>query len=715
MHSPPPRDDASIELSVIVPCLNEEGNIPELSSRVLRMFDVGELSGELVLVDDGSTDGTRAAIERLEAAHPGRVRGVIHSHNQGIAAGWRGGCEASRGDLCAIIDADLQYQPEDLLRMRRALYERSVDIVQGWRSAVGRDKGPRWYYSRGFNWLLNRTFSMDLSDNKSGFLVCAREVLADLLSFEGEYRYWQSFIMVAAKAKGYSYHEVETLFMSRLAGTSFLEQQAIRVSILCFVDLGKAAWEYRLARRPPDVAQRFLDGEDDPDGGTRWETFLSGLGPAPAVGSHRRDTARYLAAMERTGSIDVGTLGELQDEKLRRLVRHAYRDVPFYRHAMRGRGLRPEDVKTRADLPRLPTLDRSTMREHLYFDILSEHHDKRHVFERRACGWQGEPLGVFVDRVQLERRLAAGMRGRGWAGYTFGATWVRLWDEPTTPLRSKTDRLLGNLHHHPIEVIDEEVVTDLVRNLSRLRPAVVEGSTEVLLALSRFMLRHGPCLTGCVSAVLVTGHTLTAEGRQSIGRAFGGEVFEAYGTAEIGEVAHECKHHGGLHVAEERVIVELLDPSGDPVAPGERGEIVVTDLDNSCLPMIRFRTGDHARAVTTPCECGVTLSRITDVEGRHATAIGHAGRWLVGGFMAHWFAERGHAVKRYRVSHRPVGKSEPAALTVDIVKAGRFNDELVHVLSDAIRERLGDDLTVEVRLFQDDACWDEAPSIRPSA
>lgn len=708
-----------IELTVIVPCFNEEGNIPELSARVLKVFEVGELVGELVLVDDGSSDGTRDAIAEQEARHPDMVRGVIHGTNRGIAEAWKSGAEAARGRLCAIIDADLQYQPEDLLRMRRALYERSVDIVQGWRSAVGREKGPRWYYSRGFNWLLNATFSMDLSDNKSGFLICAREVLLDLLEYRGSYRYWQAFIMVAAKAKGYSYHEIETLFMSRMAGTSFLEHQAIKVSLLCFVDLTKAAWEYRLARRPPDVAQRFVEtsagGAESTGGPPTGELVKAYVASASSLppGGRSGDVGHYLSAMQRTAEADADALKALQDEKLRRLIRHAYRDVPYYRHRMRQRKLRPEDVRGLDDLSKLPRLERASLREHLYFDILSEHHDKRQIFEQRASGWQGEPLGVFVDRVQLERRAAAALRARGWAGHRFGRPRLLLWNEALGRARDKADAWLADVHRHPIDVVDAAAVNDLVARASRLRPAVIEGPSETLVALARFMLRHGPCITGCVDALLVSGHSLSDDGRGAIRRAFGGEVYDAYGTAELGEIAHECRAHDGLHLASERVIVELLDPQGDPVRVGQRGEIVVTDLDNKCLPLIRYRTGDYARALDGACGCGLALPRIAQIEGRHPVAIGHHGRWLVGGFFGRWFADRGHAVARYRVSQAPSQSAEPGALVIDIVKAGRFHEELVTELRDAIGARLGDDVAIEVRLFDDDASWDEAPSVRP--
>src|SRR5436305_2006176 len=100
-----PAGREPIELSVIVPCLNEELNIPELTERILRTFEVGGFLGEVVLVDDGSTDGTPRVIRAMMAAHadpeggsrPGRVIGVFHPRNLGIAEGWKSGVRAASG------------------------------------------------------------------------------------------------------------------------------------------------------------------------------------------------------------------------------------------------------------------------------------------------------------------------------------------------------------------------------------------------------------------------------------------------------------------------------------------------------------------------------------------------------------------------------------------------------------------------------------------
>jgi phenylacetate-CoA ligase len=237
------------DLSVVVPCLNEELNIPELVERLLQTFDAGQLRGELILVDDGSVDGTARVIREAMRSHPTQVAGVFHHLNQGLAAAWRDGVAVTRAPTVAVMDADLQYQPEDVLRLYRTLMGHGTDIVQGWRSPISRPRDARYYFSRVFSALLNGAFGMKLRDNKSGFVCCAKQVFQDLLAYEGRYAYWECFIMVAAHAKGYSYREIEIRFEPRKQGTSSLAGAALRASSRSLLELLKALWEYRIKPR----------------------------------------------------------------------------------------------------------------------------------------------------------------------------------------------------------------------------------------------------------------------------------------------------------------------------------------------------------------------------------------------------------------------------------------------------------------------------------
>jgi phenylacetate-CoA ligase len=235
------------ELSLIVPCYNEEGNLRELVGRLTAVFDLFRMRAEIVLVDDRSRDGTKALIQQLTTAHP-FVTGVYHEANRGIVGGWRSGLLAARAPVVAIMDADLQYAPEDLPRLYQIWKREGVDIVQGWRIAHNFKATYRYVLSLFYSFFLNRLFGTDLYDIKSGFLCTRREVLDDILKTRYPYRFLQHFIVVNAVSKGYSLRQEPVLFWNRHAGTSFITSP-LRFGLHSLVDLPNAFREFRLEKR----------------------------------------------------------------------------------------------------------------------------------------------------------------------------------------------------------------------------------------------------------------------------------------------------------------------------------------------------------------------------------------------------------------------------------------------------------------------------------
>ena len=210
--------------------------------RLNRTFQRKGIAGEIVLVNDGSRDDTGAVIDELARQYP-NVVAIHHPVNRGIEAGWRSGLQAARGIYVCFIDADLQHLPEDVYRLLREIQLSHVDLVQGYRSSVGRLKDSRYILSKGLNFILNTLFGMNLRDNKCGFVISRKEVLEDILPHRYRYRYFQTFITVSATAKGYTIRSIETLFESRLLGESFLSQ----------VPRARGAV---VLRRPPEGARR---------------------------------------------------------------------------------------------------------------------------------------------------------------------------------------------------------------------------------------------------------------------------------------------------------------------------------------------------------------------------------------------------------------------------------------------------------------------------
>lgn len=238
-----------MRLSILAPCLNEEANVDELVRRVVAVMNTLPFEAELVLVDDGSTDGTWAAMLRLRE---GEARLVLrqHARNLGMVSAWRTAVQAARGELVCVIDADLQYRPEDIPRLLAAREAAGVEFAQGARRYAWPVRGSRYWLSRGLNAVLNVTFGMALPDNKSGYLVCGRAAFAEALAYRGDYHAWQNLVMVAAWARGHRSVSVETVFDPRRRGASFLADVPWRHGALSLLDLARALREYGRVRRP---------------------------------------------------------------------------------------------------------------------------------------------------------------------------------------------------------------------------------------------------------------------------------------------------------------------------------------------------------------------------------------------------------------------------------------------------------------------------------
>jgi phenylacetate-CoA ligase len=697
----------SKDLSIIVPCFNEELNVPELTQRVLLTLDTGKLVGELILVDDGSQDGTARVIREQMAQHPDRVVGVFHRSNKGIAGAWRSGVQAARGAAVAVLDADLQYRPEDVLRLHRKLVETSVDVVQGWRSTVGRERGARYWISRGFNTLLNGAFGMALRDNKSGFVCCAREVMLDLLSYRGKYAYWQSFILVAAKAKGYSYVEVETLFENRKQGQSFLAGKALGASATSLVDTSKALWEYRVRAEPHDIARHVLRSNnidiDDPPSRRadplRWRAYM-----ATFERSHwliTKNVERYYETLNATQWLSASQMRELQDEKLRRLLRHAYRSVPYYRARMQERSLRPEDIRGQDDLHKLPFLSKADVRKHLHFDIMQEGVKHADILKISTSGSTGEPFVCYADRAQLEFRWAATLRSQEWTGYRFGDPTVRLWHQTIGMSQSQAfkehlDAFFANRHFIPVFEMTSDGLEKIVREICEKEPVLVDGYAEAFNFIAGYLETRGG-LSFRPKALMSSAQSLPPPSRALIEKAFGCRVFDKYGSREFSGIAYETDAHNGHAVVAEGYIVEIL-VDGRPAQPGEVGEVVITDLNNFCMPFIRYRIGDLAQAIdnSLPSVCGRGLPRIGEIQGRVQSIIqGTDGHFVPGTFFAHALKEFDYAIARFQVVQEEVG-----AIKFRVVKAARYSDETLDEIKALIRRYLGEGLRIDV-VFED--------------
>jgi len=701
------------ELSVIAPCYNEEGNLRELMNRLRTAFETKNIVGEVVLVDDGSKDGTGALVDQLAQEYP-NVVAVHHDPNRGIVAGWRSGLEASHGDLACLIDADLQNLPEDVCRLYRELRVSGADVVQGFRSSVGRLRDSRYLISKTLNAILNTCFGMRLRDNKSGFIICRRDVLSDILRHRSNYYYFQSLIMIAAKSRGYTIREIETLFESRLVGKSFIPRAPVLVICKVLIDILKAIYEYRISDQRTTILDEYLENLPplDPARETMsgWRRALFGL-YIWTMPLHAwlisRNVRNYYEQLKRSQWLTPEQTRDIQERKLRDLIHQAYHHVGYYRDLFDRLGLTPADIRTIDDLRRLPLLDKKTVRKHLYFDLLSDNHDKKKMLRITTSGSTGEPFVLYAEKYQLEMRWAATLRSMEWTGYRFGDRQARLWHQTIgmswgQVIRERVDALFNRRLFIPAYEMSDRNLPDSMAKLRKFNPVLIDGYAESFNFLAHYIKHHG--LQGVnPRGIISSAQALPEQSREVIENAFGCRVFDKYGSREFSGIAYESDGHDGHLVVAENYIVEILK-EGRPALPGELGEVIITDLNNRCTPFIRYRIGDLAVAMDsgTPSPCGRGLPRIGRIEGRaQAVIIGANGNYVPGTFFMHYFKDYDYVVRQFQIIQERLGH-----LTLKIVKADRFNDQLFGEILDGLRRYVGTEMEIEVEFV------DSIPMVR---
>ena len=186
-----------LDISVVVPLYNEEESLPELLAWIDRVAAAHAFTYEAILVDDGSSDGSWAVVERLAAQYP-TLRGIRFSRNYGKSAALYCGFAAARGEVVITMDADLQDSPEEIPALRRMILEEGYDLVSGWKKKRHDPIGKRWP-SKFFNWTARAATGIRLHDFNCGLKAYRRKVVKSIEVYGEMHR----FIPVLARQAGF--------------------------------------------------------------------------------------------------------------------------------------------------------------------------------------------------------------------------------------------------------------------------------------------------------------------------------------------------------------------------------------------------------------------------------------------------------------------------------------------------------------------------------
>ena len=313
------------------------------------------------------------------------------------------------------------------------------------------------------------------------------------------------------------------------------------------------------------------------------------------------------------------TLEQLQLKRLQDTLQRVAHRVPFYQQRFSERGITPAQIKSLADLRRLPFTTGDDLRAVYPDGMLAVARDES-VRLHTSSGTTGKPKAIFFSRRDVDNAAELIARSLVMTGITKQDVFQNM--------MSYGLFTGGLVMHYGAEKVGCLVIPAgpgsserQVMLMQDFRTTAVHILPSYALYLASFLEQRGldPRRDLALRKAFVGAEPHTEETRRRIEQAFGCDVYNSYGLTEMNGpgVAFECEHKAGLHLWEDNYILEIINPAtGESLPEGQTGELVLTTLNREAMPILRYRTRDITSVIPEPCNCGRTHRRLARFTGR---------------------------------------------------------------------------------------------------
>jgi phenylacetate-CoA ligase len=392
-------------------------------------------------------------------------------------------------------------------------------------------------------------------------------------------------------------------------------------------------------------------------------------------------------------------------EKLRAVLSHAHAHVPYYRDLLRRAAVDPGEIRSIADLSRIPVSRKADLRPDPAGRVLAENLPARRRTSGSTAGSTGMPFRFFTDRATAEVWLGSYMLFREWANAPFGGT--MLWIPgpahasavATSIARMRAVATSLALGERTIHLSDFE--PDVAELFDRVRRSVGDGGYAIwgfpsyIARIAKELLESGAELPAPPRVVFTYAETLSLLNRRAIEQAFRCRTANHYSAWEVLHMAQTCPDNPDLlHVNSERAILRVVREDGSAAPPGEVGRVVVTDLANYVMPFINYEIGDWAIA-GEGCPCGRGFPTLVSLEGRLGEVLRTpTGRTVLPIALCRFLNIRARA-HPYIWEYQAV-QTVPERVVFRVVPTARLTPDRVNWLQAELEEFLGPGVSVTV-------------------
>jgi len=382
--------------------------------------------------------------------------------------------------------------------------------------------------------------------------------------------------------------------------------------------------------------------------------------------------------------------------QLRRLLYHAYENVPYYRSVFDELRLSPDDVKTLDDLRKLPYLTREIIRDNLE-NLVARNYSESELRFTTTGGSTGVPLGFYRDeRVWAEKETAFITSMWRRVGFKLGDKRVVFTGYVVRSVEKgkfwEYDLLNNRVFFSSYHMADKNLPR-YIEEIRRIKPDFIHGYPSVVTILARFMKENGVEPFPSVRAVLCGSENIYQPQRDLLEEVFNCRAFSWYGHTEQTVLAGECECSTDYHVSPQYGITELIGKDGELVTgEDEVGEMIATGFINYAMPFIRYKTMDFGVHTNQRCGCGREYPLLKRVEGRlQDFVVTEDGRLI--SLTALIFGQHFHAFSR--IKDMQIEQERRGEIMVRIVRVGGYADKDEKEIFQKIQKITGNQLFVQ--------------------
>ncbi|MEH6591101.1 MAG: hypothetical protein V7746_12625 [Halioglobus sp.] len=346
-------------------------------------------------------------------------------------------------------------------------------------------------------------------------------------------------------------------------------------------------------------------------------------------------TVPILKVVKSTEFDSIDALESLQLQRLKSLLIHCEKNVPYYQRIFAESGFSPESMTCVEDVKCLPVLTKDDIRANFEELKATNFNDFRPRIKETG-GSTGQPLKLYHDELSHSTMWANIYRGFGFGGYRLGDKYLTIASGSLLPKKLKFGRNFYFLFQNSLIVpsyhLEQDYVDQIADLINKKKPKFIYGYSSSLLTFARAVIASGREIHG-LEAIFTTADMLYPKQRKIIEKAFGCSVFDNYGCPEAGVMTFECDQHDGYHYNMESCLIEIEDADASGV-----GRIISTNLTNYAFPVVRYDTGDVA-AINRQgeCECGRSHNKVNSLLGRQRDILTlSSGKMVHGAFFNHF-------------------------------------------------------------------------------